>query len=76
MVGKGQVKIPLGFPTGFFFFFNYFICFWLHWVSVAFVWAFSSCSEQGLLFTAVYGSLIALASLTVEYRLSGCGAWA
>ena len=75
MVGKGQVQIPLGFPTVCLFVFLI-ICSWLHWVSVAFVWAFSSCSEQGLLVTAVYGPLIALASLAVEYRLSGCGAWA
>ena len=40
--------------------FNYF--FWLHWVSVALVWAFLSCGEQGLLFIAVCG-LIVLASL-------------
>ena len=43
------------------FVFNYF--FWLHWVSVALVWAFLSCGEQGLLFIAVCGLLIVLASL-------------
>ena len=35
----------------------------------SFVWAFSSCGEQGLLFTAVLGLLIVLASLVVDYRL-------
>ena len=33
------------------------------------VWAFSSCGEQGLLFVAVHGLLIAVASLVVEHRL-------
>ena len=32
-------------------------------------WAFSSCSERGLLFTAVHGLLIVVASLVVEHRL-------
>ena len=31
--------------------------------------AFSSCGEQGLLFVAVRGLLIAVASLVVEHRL-------
>ena len=31
--------------------------------------AFSSCSEQGLLFVAVHGLLIAVASLVVEHGL-------
>ena len=40
--------------------------------------AFSSCSERGLLFFAVLGRLIAVASLVAEHRLyanglSGCG---
>ena len=30
---------------------------------------FSSCSEQGLLFVAVHGLLIAVASLVAEHRL-------
>ena len=51
--------------------------------------AFSSCSEQGLLFVAVRGFLIAVASLVVGHRpqsaqasvvvalaLSSCGTWA
>ena len=32
--------------------------------------AFSSCGEQGLLFVAVRGLLIAVASLVAEHRLS------
>ena len=31
--------------------------------------AFSSCGEQGLLFVAVHGLLIAVASVVVEHRL-------
>ena len=33
------------------------------------VWAFSSCNEQGLLFVAVRGLLIAVTSLVAEIRL-------
>ena len=33
------------------------------------VWAFSSCGERGLLFVAVRGLLIAVASLVAEHRL-------
>ena len=32
-------------------------------------WAFSSCSEQGLLFVAVHGLLTAVASLVAEHGL-------
>ena len=32
-------------------------------------WAFSSCGEQGLLFVAVLGLLIAVASLVAEHGL-------
>ena len=32
-------------------------------------WAFSSCSEQGLLFVAVHRLLIAVASLVAEHGL-------
>ena len=32
-------------------------------------WAFSSCGERGLLFIAMYGLLIAVASLVVEHGL-------
>ena len=44
------------------------IYFWLHWVFVA-ARAFSSCSERGLLFVAVHGLLIAVASLVAEHGL-------
>ena len=33
------------------------------------VWAFSSCGERGLLFVAVHGLLIAVASLVAEHGL-------
>ena len=32
-------------------------------------WAFSNCGERGLLFVAVHGLLIAVASLVVEHGL-------
>ena len=32
-------------------------------------WTFSSCGEWGLLFVAVHGLLIVVASLVVEHRL-------
>ena len=32
-------------------------------------WAFSRCGERGLLFVAVHGLLIAVASLVAEHRL-------
>ena len=32
-------------------------------------WAFSSCGEQGLLFIAVHGLLIVVASLVAKHRL-------
>ena len=44
-----------------------FIYFWLCWVSVAAT--FSSCREWGLLFVAVHGLLIAVASLVAEHGL-------
>ena len=46
-----------------------FIYFWPHWVFVAACGLFSSCSKQGLLFVAVRGLLIAVASLVAEHRL-------
>ena len=55
------------------FFFNkfiyLFIYFWLPWVFVAAHGLFSSCGEWGLLFVAVLGLLIAVASLVVEHGL-------
>ena len=38
------------------------------WVFVA-TWAFFSCGERGLLFLAVHGLLIAVASLVAEHGL-------
>ena len=35
-------------------------------------WASSTCGEQGLLFIAVHGLLIAVASLVAEHRLQEC----
>lgn len=35
--------------------------FWLFWVFIAALWAFSSCDEQGLLFVEVLGLLTAVA---------------
>ena len=52
-----------------FFFFNKFIYFWLHWVFVAARGLSLSCGEQGLLFVAVHGLLIAVASLVGERGL-------
>ena len=51
------------------FFENYF---WLHWVFTA-VRAFSSCDEQGLLFTVVHGLLTFVASPVEEHRLYSVG---
>ena len=52
----------------FFFFFNLFY-FWLRWVFVAARGLFSSCGEQGLLFVAVRGLLIAVASPVAKHGL-------
>ena len=45
-----------------------FIYLWLRWVFVA-AWAFFSCVERELLFIAVHGLLIAVASLVEEHWL-------
>ena len=45
------------------------IYFWLRWVFVAAQGFLSSCSKQGLLFVAVRGLRIAVASLVVEHGL-------
>ena len=42
---------------------------WLCWVFIAVRGLFSSCGERGLLFIAVCGFLIAVASLVAEHRL-------
>ena len=55
------------------FFFNKFIYFiYLYLAALGLhccMWAFSSCGERGLLFFAVRGLLIAVASLVAEHRL-------
>ena len=53
-------------------FFNKFIYFILFLAALGLrccTWAFSSCSERGLLFVAVRGLLIVVASLVVEQGL-------
>ena len=62
--------------TFFFFFFNLFVLlfyfiylFWLRWVFVAARGLFSGCRERGLLFLAVRGLHIAVASLFEEHGL-------
>ena len=55
---------------GFFKLINYlFIYFWLHLGLCCCAQAFFSCGERGLLFVAVRGLLIAVASLTAEHGL-------
>ena len=49
--------------------FFFFLNLWLHWVFVVACGLFSSCSEQGLLFVAVRGLLIAVDSLAAEHGL-------
>ena len=51
-----------------FFKFYLFIYFWLRLVFIAAQGLFSSCGEQGLLFVAVHGLLIVVASLVAEHR--------
>ena len=54
----------------FFFFFNFIYLLFLAVLGLhCFAWAFSSYGEQGLLFVAVQGLLIAVASLVAEHRL-------
>ena len=69
--------------------FIYLFIYWLLWVFVAAHRLFSSCGERGLLFFAVHGLLIVVASLccgaralgmqasvAVACRLSSCGSQA
>ena len=46
-----------------------FIYFWLRLGLFCCAWAFSSCGERGLLFIAVHGLRIAVASLVAEHGL-------
>ena len=55
-----------------FYFFNFYLFIYLLLAVLGLrccVWAFSGCGERGLLFVAVRGLLIAVASLVVEHRL-------
>ena len=64
---KSEISFSVSF---FFFFFNLFIIyFWLRWVFTAATRAFSSCGKRGLLFVAVLGLLVAVASLVAEHGL-------
>ena len=57
-------------PFNIYIFFNIFICLFLAALGLrCCTQAFSSCSEQGLLFVAVHGLLIAVASLAAEHGL-------
>ena len=54
------------------FFFNINLFIYLFWAVLGlccYAWAFSDCGEQGLLFVAVCGLLIAVASLVAEHGL-------
>ena len=58
------------FPSTFFFLINFYLFIYLFLAALGLrccVQAFSSCSEQGLLFVAVHGLLIAVASLVAEH---------
>ena len=72
MWGVSQISLfwLLHLSDSFFFFFN--ILFYLFLAVLGLrccVWAFSSCGERGLLFLAVRGLLIEVASLVVEHGL-------
>ena len=72
-IGNKQF-LPLRSESFFFLIIISFIYFWLHWVFIAvrglfffFFFFVSSCGERGILFIAVHGLLIAVASLIVEH---------
>ena len=54
-------------------FINLFIYFWLHWVFVAARRLFLVAGKWGLLFVAVCGLLIAVASLVAQHGLQARG---
>ena len=66
-----EVKINLAFDIlAMFLFFNFiYFIFLLCWVFVAAHRLFSGCGERGLLFVAMRGLLIVVASLIAEHRL-------
>ena len=61
-------EVSLESDLGSYFLITLFIYFWLYWVFVT-VRAFSSCREWGLVFIAMHGLFIVVASLVVEHRL-------
>ena len=71
--GEGEVGIRLGSLSRSFFIFNFIYLFLTALGLRCYVQAFSSCGEWGLLFAAVCGLLIAVAS---RCRARGLGVWA
>ena len=79
--GKGLASWCLMLPCPLFFSFSkiflknlfYFYLFLGALGLCCYAWVFSSCSERGLLFIAVRGPLIAVASLVAEHGLQACG---
>ena len=66
----GLLQVSFSGPTSLCFFKNFFKNLFLAALGLrCCVWAFSSCGERGLLFIAVCGLHIAVASLVVEYGL-------
>ena len=63
LAGRLSTTAPPGKPI--YFIFKFLTAFCFHCC----VWAFSVCSEQGLLFIVVHGLLIAVASFVAEHRL-------
>ena len=73
---QGSNPCPLQWQVDFFSFINLFIFIYLFLAALGLrccMRAFSSCSEQGLLFVVVHVLLIAVASLVVEHRLQAHG---
>ena len=65
-----QSSLPLEILTPNISFLNFiFFYFWLHWVFVSVHGLFFGCGERGLLFVAMHGLLIVVASLVVEHGL-------
>ena len=70
LAGRFSATAPPGKPIYVFLikknFIHLFIYFWLRWVFIA-ARGLSSCGERGLLFIAVHGLLIVMASLVAEH---------
>ena len=70
LAGRFSTTAPPGKPLTFFFNKIYFICLFLAALGLrCCTRAFSTCSEQGLLFVAMHGLLIVVASLVAEHSL-------